>query len=354
MWIRQRQGIDCYRLFGMHGAPATFSIMPVVMKAASAHSTSFGFRVCILGVLAAAIGVTGSGRRQEGPARQRVKVLARVEIPRGLVAYYNDAVPGIQSSLEIIPGSAHVVNALEHGAAELGYAQADVLYTAWRSGLADDPTPYTNLRAIAVIQRANVFVVVRRDSAYKRISDLGGARIGIDPEGSYGAVYAQVLLKAYGLGDKDVALARLFQGEMATRIKERRLDAAIFVGSVNAASMVDLSRTVGIRILDVDRKTINALRARYPFVNPTAFPAGDITGIANDVHTFGVENVLICRRDLDEELVYQLTAGLFEQAERNAQRNPEARSIDLEQAPATPIPLHAGAARYYRQREILQ
>ena len=173
MTIGQRQGIDCHRLFGMQGAPATFFIMPVVMKLVALRSTSFAFRVCILGVLAAAIGMAGSGRRAEGPARQRVKVLARAEIPRGLVAHYNEAVPGIQSSLEIIPGSAHVVNALEHGAAELGYAQADALYTAWRSGLADDPTPYTNLRAIAVIQRANVFVVVRRDSAYRRISDLG-------------------------------------------------------------------------------------------------------------------------------------------------------------------------------------
>src|SRR3984893_14602658 len=118
MRIRQRQGIDCYRLFGVHLAPATFSIMPVVMKSASARSISFGFRVCILAVLAAAIGVTGSGRREEGPAPQRIKVLARVEVPRGLVGYYNEAVPGIQSSLEIIPGSAHVVNALEYGAAE--------------------------------------------------------------------------------------------------------------------------------------------------------------------------------------------------------------------------------------------
>ena len=328
--------------------------MPVVMKSAFARFAPYGFGVCILSVLAAAIGVTGSGRREEGPAPQRVRVLARGEGPRGLVAYYNEAIPGIHSSLDIIPGSDYVVDALEHGTAELGYAQADVLYTAYRSGLADDPTPYTNLRAIAVIQRANVFVVVRRESAYRRISDLGGARIGIDPEGSYGAVYAQVLLKAYGLGDKDVVLSRLFPDQMAARIKERRLDAAIFVTSINAPSIVDLSRTVGIRILDVDRTTINALRARYPFVNPTAVPAGDITGNANDVHTFGVENVLICRRDLGEELVYRLTAGLFEQADRNTQRNPEARSIDLEQAPATPIPLHAGAARYYRQREILQ
>jgi TRAP-type uncharacterized transport system substrate-binding protein len=32
----------------------------------------------------------------------------------------------------------------------------------------------------------------------------------------------------------------------------------------------------------------------------------------------------------------------------------EAALIDPDQAPATPIPLHAGAARYYREREILR
>jgi len=322
------------------------------MEPALTRGTSCGVTVCIVGALAAAIGVAVCRARAALPAPQRVKVLARAEIPRGLVAHYNETIPGIQSALEIVPGSGYVVNALKHGAAELGFAQADVIYTAYRSGLGDDPTPYTNLRAIAVIQRANVLVVVRRDDAYRRISDLRHARIGVDPEGSYGAVYAQVLLKAYDVGE-DVQLSHLFPDQMAARIRDRTLDAAIFVGSINAA-IIDLSRTVGIRILDVDRQTINALRARYPFLNPTEVPAGEIAGDANDIHTFGVENVLICRRDLGEDLVYRLTAGLFDQSERNAQRTPEARRIDLEQAPATPIPLHPGAARYYRQREILQ
>jgi TRAP transporter TAXI family solute receptor len=118
--------------------------------------------------------------------------------------------------------------------------------------------------------------------------------------------------------------------------------------------LVDLNRTVGIRVLEVNRETINALRAHYPFITPTTVPAGDIPGEPNEIHTFGVENVLICRRDLSEDLVYRLTAGLFEEAERNAQRTSDGRRIDLEQAPATPIPLHAGAARYYREREVLQ
>jgi TRAP transporter TAXI family solute receptor len=149
----------------------------------------------------------------------------------------------------------------------------------------------------------------------------------------------------------------MYPEQMAAGIKEQTLDGAIFVGSIGAGAMntslVELNRTVGIRVLDVRRDTINALRALYPFVTPTTVPVGDIPGAANEIHTFGVENVLICRRDLSEDLVYRLTAGLFEQNERHAQRT-DVRRIDLEQAPATPIPLHAGAARYYREREVLQ
>jgi TRAP-type uncharacterized transport system substrate-binding protein len=31
-----------------------------------------------------------------------------------------------------------------------------------------------------------------------------------------------------------------------------------------------------------------------------------------------------------------------------------ARLIDVDQAPATPIPLHPGAARFYRERELFR
>src|SRR5216683_7261074 len=211
--------------------------MPKIMAQALACPISRGIGIPVLCAFAAAIAAVGCRPTAEARAPERLKVLARGEFPRGLVAYYNETIPGIHSTLEIIPGSAFVVNALKHGTAELGFVQADVVYTAYRSGLGDDPTPYTNLRAIAVIQRANVVAVVRRDSRYRRIADLGGARIGIDPEGSYGAVYAQALLKANGLDEGGVALTHLFPEQMAAGIREQALDAAIFVGSIGAGAM---------------------------------------------------------------------------------------------------------------------
>src|SRR5260370_744255 len=151
--------------------------MPKMMAQALACPISHGIGIRMLCACAAAIAVAGCRPVDATRAPERVKVLARGETPRGLVAYYNETIPGIQSTLEIIPGSGFVVNALKHGAAELGYAQADVVYTAYRSGLGDDPTPYTNLRAIAVIQRANVVAVVRRESRYRGAADLAGARL---------------------------------------------------------------------------------------------------------------------------------------------------------------------------------
>jgi TRAP-type uncharacterized transport system substrate-binding protein len=49
--------------------------------------------------------------------------------------------------------------------------------------------------------------------------------------------------------------------------------------------------------------------------------------------------------------VYELTDALFDVfPDLSSERL--TLQMDLEQAPATPIPLHEGAARYYREREL--
>jgi len=61
----------------------------------------------------------------------------------------------------------------------------------------------------------------------------------------------------------------------------------------------------------------------------------------------GVDLLLVCRADLDSAVVYAITRALFEDIPRLARRQ-----IDPYRAAATVIPLHPGAARYYREREM--
>jgi TRAP-type uncharacterized transport system substrate-binding protein len=62
--------------------------------------------------------------------------------------------------------------------------------------------------------------------------------------------------------------------------------------------------------------------------------------------------VLLSRKDLDDRLVRQLTAGLFQMLPKLSSELAFLQGMDPERAPATPVPLHRGATLYYREREL--
>jgi TRAP-type uncharacterized transport system substrate-binding protein len=91
------------------------------------------------------------------------------------------------------------------------------------------------------------------------------------------------------------------------------------------------------------------LRSQYPFIKPASVLSREVAGLPADVPTVGTDSLIICRRDLPEDLVYRLTKQLLTQPDSQ-----NALSIDPDTAPATPIPLHPGAARYYRELQLLK
>jgi TRAP-type uncharacterized transport system substrate-binding protein len=62
--------------------------------------------------------------------------------------------------------------------------------------------------------------------------------------------------------------------------------------------------------------------------------------------------LLVCRGDLEDGLVYDLTRHFHEALPRLVRFEPALGVMDPTQAPATPIPLHTGATRYYRERAM--
>jgi hypothetical protein len=92
----------------------------------------------------------------------------------------------------------------------------------------------------------------------------------------------------------------------------------------------------------------------YPFFRSTLIPRDSYTGVTEAVRTIGLDSVLVCRKDLDEELVYKLTKLFFEALPTLSFSEEALRFMDLDQAPATPIPLHEGSARYYREQELMR
>jgi TRAP transporter TAXI family solute receptor len=298
--------------------------------------------------------------RTETPAPPRTLVRLTTGTPgasfyplgQSLAHEYRTILPDVEVRVSESGGSVSNVEALQNGTADIGLAYADVAYMATAGRLRPD-TSFERLRAIAVLRLTPLQVVVRAHTSIHGIADMRHRRVNVGPQGSGTALTASVVLRAFGLSSADMRVETLPHNEAAARLVAGTLD-AMFVGANYPVQSVVTATAAGARLLSVSGPAIDRMRQEYPFLRPLVIPAGTYAHHSTSIRTIGVDSVFVCRSDLDEPLVHRLTKAFFEVLPRLALEQAWLRQVDLDQAPASPIPLHEGAARYYRERELAQ
>jgi len=264
---------------------------------------------------------------------------------------YRQAFPNLTVNVIESPGSVRNVEAIERAEADIGFAFADVAYVAYVGGREEGAL--ARVRGIAVLQLNPLHLVVGRQTHIRDVSDLRGKRVGVGPPGSGTALTAELVLGAFGIAPESVHAQSLQFADASARLSSGQLD-AMFVNASYPAESVSLAARAGARLLPIEGSAVDRLRHEYAFLRLTTIPAGTYPAHADPVHTIGVDNLLICRSDLDEDLVYELTRQFFAALPALAAELPSLRLMDFAQVPATPVPLHEGAARYYRERELFR
>lgn len=268
-----------------------------------------------------------------------------------LVREYRASFPDIDFEVHERTAAVSNVTAVARGDADFTFAYADVVYTAFVGDGRRNELPADRIRGVAVLQLAPIHLVVGPQVAARSIRDLSGLRVGLGQALSSTQLEAETLLDAHGVDRSRTQLQSLPFDEAAERLSRGTLDAFFLTASYPAES-VRRAISGGAVLLPLDGPVIDALRRKSPFLHPTVIAAGTYPGQRSAVHTVGVHNMLVCRRDLDEGLVHELTRRFFEVLPSLVPEQDSLRLVDLHEAPATTIPLHAGAARYYREREL--
>jgi TRAP transporter TAXI family solute receptor len=258
--------------------------------------------------------------------------------------------PNVEIQTIASSGAVSNIEAVQRGDADLGFTFADVAYIAFNGQLDDNPVPFDRLRGIAVLQLTPISLVARADAPIRTPADLRGRRVGVGPSGSGTALTANLILHAFGLDPPAVHVETISFQDAATRVLNGTLD-AMFDNAINQSESLKRVTEGGARPVPIEGPPVDRLRRDYPFLKVTVIPREMYSNRDVAVHTIGVDGLLICRRDLDEGLVYELTKQLFRSLQ-SLSTSGALGLMDLDQAPATPIPLHDGAARYYREREL--
>ena len=254
---------------------------------------------------------------------------------------------------ELIQGAQGAVDTLDDvqtGSTDCGMSLADVSYLAFAGRLGTRSERFDRLRGVAVLDMAPVHLLVRADACIRQVTDLRGRHVALGPDGSETQLIARQLLEAFGLARAITAHVLPFQ-TAAERLRSGELHAMFFTVSA-PATLVENAIGSGVRLLPLHGGPLPPLLEQYRFLQLTHIPGGVYTHHAEPTRTVGVDKVVLCRADLPDSVVYDFTRRLFNVLPMIASSLGRGRFSALEHAPATPVPLHPGAARYYREREL--
>ncbi|WP_034485780.1 TAXI family TRAP transporter solute-binding subunit [Actinomadura oligospora] len=247
---------------------------------------------------------------------------------------------------------------LAAGRADLAFSTVDSADLAAR-GAGPFATPFPGggvdgrVAALSGLYDDYLHVVVRADSPIRRVADLRGRRVSTGAAGSGTEVVAGRVLAAAGLRGPDaIVRSRLSASGSGDALRAGRIDAFFFTGGLPTPAVADLARTVRVRLLPVGALVTGLQRSFGEVYLARSIPAGTY-GMGREVPTLAIPNVLVVRADMPSAVARELTALLFASKARLAAVHAQARRLDRRAALATyPLPLHPGAARYFRETKV--
>jgi uncharacterized protein len=267
---------------------------------------------------------------------------------------YSDRIPNAKTQVQATKASIENLVLLQQGRGELAFALGDSLKAAWEGDAeAGFKKKMDKLRTVGAIYPAYIQIVATSDSGIKTLVDLKGKSLSVGAPRSGTELNSRAILSAAGMSYQDIGKVEYLPfAESVDLMKNRQLDATLQSAGLGVASLKDLSTSTDITVVSVPKEIVDKIGP--PFIALT-IPANTYAGQDKDVPTAAVVNYLVTSSDVSDDLAYQMTKLIFESLPELANSHVAAKDIKLETAATgSPVPLHPGAIRYYREKGLIK
>ncbi|WP_262983328.1 TAXI family TRAP transporter solute-binding subunit [Paracoccus mutanolyticus] len=169
-------------------------------------------------------------------------------------------------------------------------------------------------------------------------------------------VDAGIILAAAGLAPGDFTEARLSASDAARALSRNELDAFFFVGGYPAPAIAELAGQVEISLLPIPAELARQVAQDHPFLSESTIPPGTYQGQGEAVPTLSVAAIWATSARQPDDLILSITRALWSEPSARLLRTgrPMGRAIERSHAlEGLGIPLHPGAAQFYREIGML-
>ena len=247
-------------------------------------------------------------------------------------------------------GSGENVDMLQKGEVNFAILQGLFGSMAWQGKAKYDGQPKKNLRSITMLwQNVEQFTIRKEFAKTGNINDLKnlyGERFSIGGRSSGSRVSAETIMSSLDVG----------YTPSSTALQDGKIDGMNTPSGPPTSAVTNAFASIGndkIKVLDFNEKDLKKINDNYPVWTPFNIKAGTYPGQTKDINTIAQPNLLVVTKDTPEETVYLLTKTIYENLPflNTVHKATKAMSIDKAIA-GLPMPLHPGAARFYKEQGI--
>jgi len=275
----------------------------------------------------------------------------------GIAEYFSKTIPNLYVTAVSSGGVDENLNRLDRGESDMGLVSTGDAYIAFQGEEPYDH-PYNQMRGMGILFGNWVEPYALQKSQIESYLDLKDKIVCAgSPGGSMHKIFFEIC-EFHGIDpEEDFKKTVYLAADAAVQaIKMGQVDVVMEIAAIPTAGLTELSLTHDFQILKFAPGLRDKLVAENPKYLAMDIPAGTYKGIDETIETVGMAAMLVCDKDLSEELVYEMVKTLYSEdgLKHMAAVHPAGRGISLENAAKwEPIPMHAGAKKFFQEQGLI-
>jgi len=203
------------------------------------------------------------------------------------------------------------------------------------------------LSAVAALHPSILHMIVLDGSDIQTFEDLKDKRVAVGPAGGGTLGFLNFLLPLHDMSMDDFTPSFLSYADGFSQLADGNVDAALALSGYPAGAVMQAAAGAKLRFITFSDGKLDEALGKNDTYKAVEVPA-DVYGTDTPGTMLGVNNMLIVPSDMDADAVEKITAAIFDNLDEFQAENANAKQIDPAESLDLAIPLHEGAARYFK------
>lgn len=267
---------------------------------------------------------------------------------------------GITFSAITSAGSSENIDMMDKGEVKFAILQGLFGSMAWQGKGIYEGKPRKNLRSISMLwQNVEQFLIYKKYATTGNIMDLKnlyGKGFSVGGRNSGSRISSETIMSSLGVDYNKMDIQYLGYTPSSNALQDGKIQGMNTPAGTPTSSVTNAFATIGaknLKVLDFSAADLKKIDNNYPVWTPFLIKAGTYPGQTKDIHTIAQPNLLAVTADTPVETVYLLTKTIYENLPFLHSVHKATLVMSLQKAiDGLPMPLHPGAAKFYKEMGI--